>query len=351
LDFLIREATPTVLTFGRRLAHLEERLAQDDEPFKNAGCFRLGDLRDGSTDFASIEEMILAVDRAAAAPELFFETASLVRAAVKGPNGMEFWLTRRVPSHHIDSVPIEIYRSSVKPQRAVIVVPHWNSRPGSYRRFATALVWAGFSVYVLTLPYHGSRSSSGLEQIANDFLNADLGAAIRSVRQAVGEVRLLTAWLLTQGAAEVQVVGLSLGSCVAALVAAFEPHVKSTVLLLSAGDFAETVWTGRATRHIRKAVEGHISLVELKRVWSIISPSTFITRFRQNESRLLMINGQIDRVVPLDLTARFVEELRASGVELRWRVLPCGHYTLGVFPFSIVSVVLSIAFLRKEMRY
>jgi hypothetical protein len=347
LDFLIHDETATVLNLRRRLERFEEQLAQEDEPFKTAGRFRLGDLRNGSADFATIEEMMRAVDRAKAAPEAFFESATLIKVPVERADSMELRFAPGLPSRPTESVPIETYPSVARRLRAVIVVPHWNSRPGSYRRFASALSSAGFSVYILTLPHHGSRNSSGVEQIANDFLNADLGAAIRSVRRAVGEVRFLVAWLLAQGAVDVQVIGLSLGSCVASLAAAFEPRVKSTTLLLSAGDFAETVWTGRATRHIRKAIQGHISLAELKRVWSIISPSTFITRFRHNESRLLMINGSLDRVVPFDLTARFVEELRASGVELRWRTLPCGHYTLGTFPFSVASVVLTVAFLRN----
>jgi pimeloyl-ACP methyl ester carboxylesterase len=237
---------------------------------------------------------------------------------------------------------------SGRKHRAVIIVPHWNASQDSYVAMARALSWLGFSAFVLTLPHHNSRSASPTRPIANDFLNADLGAAIRSVRQSVCDVRSLVSWLYSENFVEVHLIGLSLGSCVASLAAAFDARLASTSLFLTAGDFAETVWNGRATRHIRAALDSHVELAQLKRIWAIISPSSFLDYFRKSNARLLMVNGRRDKVVPFYSTTRFVEELREAGVSLQWRVLPCGHYTLARVPFSWWSLLLAVRFMRRS---
>lgn len=233
-------------------------------------------------------------------------------------------------------------------ERAVIVVPHWNSAPGAYAAIGTVLSFAGFTAYVVTLPHHGSRGASDASRIANDFLNADLGVAIRSVRQSVCDIRSLISWISGKGAKQIHVVGVSLGSCIASLTTAFDPRVSKGCLLLTAGDFAETIWRGRATKHIRASIDGHIDLARLRQIWAILSPSNFVGRFRENRSRLLMISGKIDEVVPYDTASRFVDELRAAETSPEWLILPCGHYTLSYFPFSWLSLIRTIRFLRAD---
>ena len=142
--------------------------------------------------------------------------------------------------------------------------------------------------------------------------------------------------------------GASLGSCVAGLTAAHDERVKGSLLLLTAGDFADVVWTGRATRHIREGLQGGIQLSELKDIWSPISLFPFIPLLARPSHRLMLVSARRDKVVLPHLTTQFVDELRAANANLRWRLLRCGHYSLGVFPFSWMTLAMAVGFLRSR---
>ena len=211
-----------------------------------------------------------------------------------------------------DTVSVDIVSNSAKPTafgKVAIVVHHWNAEPGAYHKMAKTLCWAGYETYIFTLPYHGARSVEPTNRVANDFLNADLGVVIRSVRQSVCDLRSLISFLSYNGAKEIHLIGVSLGSPIVALAGAFDSSVSSCSLLLTAGDFAEIVWLGRATRHIRAEFEGHIALGQLQKVWAIISPSNFIDRLLERNVPLLIINGKRDEVVPIRTARRFVDSL------------------------------------------
>lgn len=326
----------------------EEKLARVDDDFKQCGSFRLGSF-DGlrSQTFPNTESMIAAVNRACLEAERFFGNESAQTTFRLNKNSLSFQTS--MPNGTLnDTVSVKVFTRTLVYTKAVIIVPHWNAGQSAYDAMAKVLCRLGFSVFVLTLPHHGSRSGSMVRQIANDFLNADLGAAIASVRQAVSDVRSLTTWLYSVGAKDVHLIGVSLGSCVAAMTLAFDQRFSSVSLLLTAGDFAETVWTGRATRHIRAECEGHIDLNNLREVWSIISPSTFIRRFANRSSRLLIIVGRRDGVVPFVLGERFVDELKSVGANNESHVIPCAHYTLAKVPFSLMCLWYTVRFLGKE---
>ena len=163
---------------------------------------------------------------------------------------------------------------------------------------AGALSWLGFSAFVLTLPHHYARNASPVRQVANDFLNADLGASIRSIRQSVCDVRSLVTWLRAEGFAEVHLIGVSLGSCVASLVAAFDARLASTSLFLTAGDFAETVWNGRATQHIRAALDPHIDLPNSRGSGPSSAPRHSSTIFARTMQGCSWSTGGVTRSYP-----------------------------------------------------
>ncbi|MBB4189334.1 esterase/lipase [Sinorhizobium terangae] len=77
-------------------------------------------------------------------------------------------------------------------------------------------------------------------------LSSNLGRTIQSVRQAVWDGRKLIRWLKSEDYREVSVLGMSLGSWVAGLIAAHDPGVSKASLFLTAGSLADMVWTGGA---------------------------------------------------------------------------------------------------------
>ena len=91
----------------------------------------------------------------------------------------------------------------------------------------------------------------------------------------------------------------------------------------------------------------NIGLEQLRKAWAIISPLNFAGNFAANGSRILIVSGARDEVVRIGLATDFVDALTGAGVDVQWRVLPCGHYTLSMFPFSIMMIVDPLKFLTK----
>lgn len=229
---------------------------------------------------------------------------------------------------------------------AAIILPHWNAESGGYQSFSDALGMIGVTAVELTLPYHGPRNREGAG-ISDYFLSSNVGRTIRSVRQGVLDTRRIIDWLTLRGYRSVFVIGASLGSCVAGLTGAHDERVRGSILLLTAGDFADVVWTGRATRHIREGLQNNLQLSQLEDIWSVISLSPFISRLGRPSHRLMILSARYDKVVLPNLTADFVSELREAHARVRWRVLNCGHYTLGAFPFSWMAFAAVAGFLCR----
>jgi pimeloyl-ACP methyl ester carboxylesterase len=233
-------------------------------------------------------------------------------------------------------------------ERAVVLFPHWNAAGADYDGFARLLRLLGITVLRMTLPYHEGRRP-GSDRMDRLMVSANLGRTIRSCRQAILEGRLAIGWLRRRGYDRIGVVGSSLGSSIASIVAAHDQRVRALALLFAASDFGEVVWTGRATRHIRKALDGRLTQTQLSEVWSLISPVSYVPRLRNNDVPTLIVSGREDEVFRPYLTERFVEALREHSVPHWWKVWPCGHYTMGTFPFN-ASVLTTVArFLRERL--
>jgi hypothetical protein len=115
-------------------------------------------------------------------------------------------------------------------QVAVVVLPHWNAPVWSYHSFTRYFAKLGLTAVEVALPYHGLRARN-TSSISDYFLSANLGRTIRSVRQAVIDTRDVITWLNHRGHDRVALVGLSLGSCVAGLVAAHDPRIPCSALV------------------------------------------------------------------------------------------------------------------------
>jgi hypothetical protein len=226
---------------------------------------------------------------------------------------------------------------------AVLILPHWNARPGAYAAFSRTLVMLGVACAELELPYHGTRNGAG-GPIADRFLSCNLGMTVRSVQQSVQDSMDVLSWLSLRGYTRLGVIGISLGSCVAGLLAAHDRRLSATALLLTAGDFAKVVWTGRATRHLRRCLERQVTLDQLRSAWSLISTETFADRLARPDHQVEIIRASRDTVVVPRATDKFVRQLQSAGVPLGVHSYPCGHYTLGCFPYG-ARVLMRVVFL------
>ena len=234
-------------------------------------------------------------------------------------------------------------------RRAVVVLPQWNADAESHVALCRVLNRFRVAALRLTMPYHEERRPAGLERA--DFLVCpNVGRTLQSMRQAVVDTRACVAWLRARGYTRVGVVGTSVGSCTAFLAFVHDDGVDAGVFNHVSGYFADVVWRGISTRHVRAGLEGALTLEELRELWLPISPLAFAERLDARRARpLRFIAARHDLTFPADLSRDVIERVRCSGLPLDVQWLPCGHYTSGERPWVYLDGWKIVSFLRKSL--
>ena len=162
---------------------------------------------------------------------------------------------------------------------AVLVLPQWNADPGGHLGLCRLLAWNGVSALRLSLPYHDQRMPPELHR-ADYIVSANVARTVQVCRQAVLDARRAIWWLASRGYERIGILGTSLGSCLAVLTTAHEPLVRAQALNHISPYFADVVWRGISTRHVREGLDGHIELDRLRTLWKPISPRWYVDRVR-----------------------------------------------------------------------
>jgi dienelactone hydrolase len=235
---------------------------------------------------------------------------------------------------------------SAEPRRAIVVLPQWNSDEQGHVGLCRLLARAGISALRISLPYHGKRMPPELTR-ADYIVSANVARTVQVCRQAVLDVRRALWWLRDQGYDRLGLLGTSLGSCLAMLTACHEPLVRAQALNHVSPFFADVVWRGLSTEHVRTGLEGHVSLEQLRDLWRPISPWSYLERARGK--RTLLVYARYDLTFPVDLSRKLVDEFARLGIPTEVAVLPCGHYTTGEAPFKFLDAYHLIRFLRRAL--
>ena len=228
--------------------------------------------------------------------------------------------------------------------KALVVFHHWNAS-ARYQQLANFFSRRGITVVEMALPYHFERSRPGADY-ADYMLSPNLGRTMQSMRQAVWDGRKLIRWLREQGFKEISVLGMSLGSWVAGLIAANDKTVSKAALFLTAGSLADMVWTGRATRTICESIKPAIELDDLRRAWGPLNLVNHAHHLARDNLELNVVLAKRDKVVLPELSERLIQGLKDAGAEPSILELNCGHYSLSMPPY-IVSAGRSVARLLK----
>lgn len=235
-------------------------------------------------------------------------------------------------------------------RRAVVVLPQWNAQPESHMALCRLLNRLGITALRVTLPYHEARRPLELER--SDYLvSSNIGRTIQSMRQAVLDARAGIRWLIEErGYNRIGILGSSIGSCTAFLVYAHEERVDVGVFNHVSGYFADVVWRGISTRHVREGFGDEVTLEELREYWLPISPLPFITRLQKIRPRpMRFIVASNDLSFPVDLSRDVIAETRRAGLPLDVAWLPCGHYTIGERPWVYMDGWKIASFFNKHL--
>jgi hypothetical protein len=292
---------------------------------------------------------------ALARSDLFYALPEIKDYALEGDR-LTWTSAVRTPAPANDTVrarffPAEAARRGARtgPRRAVVVLPQWNADAESHVALCRLFARLGIAALRVTLPYHEERRPAGLER-ADFLVSANLGRTIQSMRQAVLDARAAVNWLLEEGYERVGMVGTSVGSCTGFLAFAHEPRIAAGVFNHVSGYFADVTWRGISTRHVRRGIEGVLSLEELREVWLPISPMPFADRLVGMPRRpMRFIAARHDLTFPADLSRDVIARVRSLGLPLDVAWLPCGHYTSGERPWVYLDGWKIVSFIRKHL--
>lgn len=232
-------------------------------------------------------------------------------------------------------------------RKAVVLLPHWNSRLPQHNALCAGLQRLGISTLRMSLPYHDGRMPAGLHR-ADYAVSANICRTIDATRQAVIDTRSCVDWLEEQGFDHIGLVGTSLGSCYAFLAAVHDERLKVNVFNHCSTYFSDPVWEGLSTRHIRQSLEPEIDLELLRRLWMCISPPSYWGVFTAAK-KSKFIYTRFDTTFPVRLSKQVIEGARKHQWDHEVCVLPCGHYTMGEFPFKYITGYQICSFLKKNL--
>ena len=232
---------------------------------------------------------------------------------------------------------------------AVVVLPQWNAQAESHVEACRIFNFIGMSALRLTLPYHLERRPHDLER-ADHLVSTNIGLTLQSMRQAVLDTRAAVRWLKQQGYERIGILGTSIGSCTAFLAFAHEPDLNAGTFNHVSGYFADVVWRGISTQHVRAGFGDQVTLEELRQFWAPISPVPFIAKVAQMKPRpVRFISARYDLTFPEDLTREVIAKAREHKLPLDVVWLRCGHYTMASMPWKAIDAWKIATFMRKHL--
>jgi hypothetical protein len=262
-------------------------------------------------------------------------------------NVLTFTSAIRSPWPENDRVHTQLFRAADRGP-AVVVLAQWNSRWEEQQNVCRWLNKLGITAVKMSLPYHDRRAIPGFPR-ADHLISPNIGLTLQANRQAVLDVRRTLRWLEQQGYDRLGILGTSIGSCLAFLTLCHEPALRAGAFLHVSTYFADVVADGLTTSNVWQSLEQSVTLEELRECWSPISPRPYISRLRGLDKKILTVTARYDPTFPFALSKELTDAVRDEGLPIESTVLPCGHYSLGVAPFSYIAGYRFGTFLRRAL--
>ncbi|MGH9513445.1 MAG: alpha/beta hydrolase family protein [Terriglobales bacterium] len=269
-----------------------------------------------------------------------------LEAKVRGTRADFLRFTSPVQSPHPENNLANARWFPAKGCRAVVLLPHWNSDALAYCTLCRVLNQLGIAVLRLSMPYHDIRRPPEIHR-ADYAVSANVGRTIDACRQGVLDIRCCLDWLQQQSYRDLGIVGTSLGSCYAFIAAAHDPRIRVAAFNHASTYFADVVWHGQSTRHIREGLEPQLDVERLRGLWGAISPMSYFKQFARWPKNSLIVYAKYDLTFLPEFSRDVVKEFERYGLDHKVAVLPCGHYTTGETPYKYLDGWHLGSFLRR----
>lgn len=328
----------------------ERRLAEKDDPERRVLPFEWGTeflgngLHQGREARAFLHQH---VEDALAETDAYFPVAPVSDFRLEGS---ELTFSSPVETRYEkNNLARGAFFSGTRKGAAVVVLPQWNAKGGAQTGLCRLLNLFGLTALRLTLPYHDARMPDELTR-ADYMLSPNIGRTLQACRQAVLEARAAVTWLEEEGYGPIGIIGTSLGSAIAFITLAHDRRLRTGVMNHVSPYFADVVWRGISTRHVRQGLEEGIDLDELRQLWLPISPRSYYQRLQGSGREVMLIYARYDLSFPLDESRRLISDFERLGIRHQRLVLPCGHYSTAKFPFNVLDGVAMARYLSKNLQ-
>ena len=253
-----------------------------------------------------------------------------------------------VPTDYPENNVVRALWFPARSKKAVVVLPHWNSKLPQQNALCAGLQKLGISALRLSLPYHDARMPAHLQR-ADYAMSSNICRTIDATRQAIIDTRACYDWLQQQGYESLGIVGTSIGSCYAFMASTFDARITVNMFNHCSTYVADVVWEGASTRHIKKSLIDNVDLPTLRDLWRCISPPSFWDVFTHGNKKSKFIYTRYDTTFPLHLSRQVIAGAQLHNWNHDVAVLPCGHYTMGEFPFKYVTGYEICSFLKRNL--
>ncbi len=216
---------------------------------------------------------------------------------------------------------------------AVVVLAQWNARWEEQQNVCRWLNRLGITAVKMSLPYHDRRAVPGHPR-GDHLVGPNVGLTLQANRQAVMDVRRTLRWLESQGYDRLGVLGTSIGSSIAFVTMCHEALLRAGAFMHVATYCGEVVASGLTTMNVWESLSTKISHDDIRRYWSPISPFPYIARLSGSRRKILAITGRYDPTFWPEFTESFFQAAKRENLQVENLSLPCGHYSLGMAPFS-----------------
>jgi dienelactone hydrolase len=268
---------------------------------------------------------------------------------VRGSYGQFLRFTSPVRTPYLENNLANARWFPVNGKSALVLLPQWNSDALSHNGLARILNRLGISVLRLSMPYHDIRRPAEIRR-ADYAVSANIGRTLDATRQGVVDIRCCLDWLQAQGYDRLGILGTSLGSCYAFIAAAHDPRIQVAAFNHASTYFADVVWHGQSTRHVRQGLEPHIDLERLRGLFTAISPMSYFEQFARFPRKSLIIYAKYDLTFLPEFSRRVVSEFERHSLDHKVAVLPCGHYSTGEAPYKYMDGWYLASFLGRAFK-
>lgn len=168
-------------------------------------------------------------------------------------DGRALVLTSPLACEYVENRVARVLCFNATSPRATILFVHglFDDNRETYAFMLGGLIKAGYSVRLMTLPFHHERTPASSRFSGEYFWSANVLRTCRALKQAVYELYQCHNWLTQTTRHPVFLAGFSMGATVSLMLAALHSRSRGLFVINPAGALSDIVWDSPLCRTIR----------------------------------------------------------------------------------------------------